>query len=119
MATVKSPKSVQVCEAISDRCIAFQRKLNGNFDSAKYQNDVIHDIKVLCECVVFPQKGYIFIHNIAPCHNSRRTRTFQECKGIPVVDINTILNVCIIMKRLVTKCHVKRDVEASMEASIA
>ena len=34
-------------------------------DSAKYQSDIIHDIEIVCECVVFLQKGYIFIHDIA------------------------------------------------------
>ena len=86
MATVKSPVSVQVCEAISDRCISFQKKVNGNMDSAKYQSDIIHDIEILCECVVFPQKEYIFIHVIAPCNNSKSTRTFRECKGIHVLE---------------------------------
>ena len=39
-----------------------------------------------CECIVFPQKGYIFMHDIAPCHNSKRHyRTFLECNGIPVL----------------------------------
>ena len=61
-------------------------KVNGNKDSAKYQSDIIHDIEILCECVVFPEKGYIFIHEIAPCHNYKSTRTFQECKGISVLE---------------------------------
>ena len=56
-----------------------------DMDSAKYQSDIIHDFEILCECVVFPQKGYVFIHDIAPCHNSN-TRTFQECKGKPVLE---------------------------------
>ena len=85
-ATVKSPVSVQVSEAISSRYISLQRKVNCNMDIAKYQSDIIHDIEILCECFVFPQRGYIFIHAIAPCHNSKSTRTFQECKGIPVLE---------------------------------
>ena len=74
-----------------------------------------HDIEILCECVVFPQKGYIFIHDIQPCYNSKSIKIFQECKEILVLEllgnrrhINTIENVWNIMKRLVTKCHVKR-----------
>ena len=31
---------------------------------------------------VFKKKLY-FIHDVAPCDNSKRTRTFLECKGIP------------------------------------
>ena len=58
----------------------FREKLNGNMDGAKYQSDIIYDIEILCEFVVFPRKGYIFIHDIAPCHNSKSARTFQEWK---------------------------------------
>ena len=83
---MKLPESVQVCEAFSDRYISLQRKVNGNMDSAKYQSDINHDIEILCECVVFPLKGYVFINDIAPCNNSKSTRTLQECKGIPVLE---------------------------------
>ena len=55
-------------------------------DSVIYQSDITHDIEIVCERVVFPQKGYTFIHDIAPCHNSKSARTFQECKGIPVLE---------------------------------
>ena len=68
-ATIKSPVNVQVCGAISSRCMSLQRKVNDNINSAKYQSDIIHDIDILCECFRFPQKGYIFIHDIATCHN--------------------------------------------------
>ena len=52
----------------------------------KYQNDIIHDIEMACECVVFLQKGYIFIHDLAPFNNSKSTRIFLDCKGIPVLE---------------------------------
>ena len=61
-------------------------KVKGNMDSANRQSDIIHDIEILCECVVFPEKGYTFIHEIALCYNSKSTRTFQEYKGIPVLE---------------------------------
>ena len=83
---MQSSVNVQVCEAFSSRCLSLQRKVNGNMDSAKYQSDIIHDIDILCECVGFPQKGYIFIHDIATCHNYLSTKTFQECKGIPLLE---------------------------------
>ena len=54
--TLKSPVSVQALEAISSRGVAILRKLNGNMDSAKYQSDIIHDIEMACECVLFSQK---------------------------------------------------------------
>ena len=35
--------------------------MNGNMDSAKYQSDIIYDIEILRECVVFPQKDIFYI----------------------------------------------------------
>ena len=74
-------------------------------DSAKYQSDIIHDHEMTCECVMFLQKGYIFMHDLAPCHNSKSTRIFLDCKGICLLelpgnspDLNLIENVWNIMK---------------------
>ena len=99
--TVKLPVSVQVWRAISNRDLSFLRKLNGNMDSAKYQGDVIHDIKMVGECVMFPQKGYIFVHGLAPCHRTKSTRKFLECQEWPenLQDINPIENVSDIMQK--------------------
>ena len=83
--TVKLPASMQVCGAISNRSLSLQRNVNGNMDSAIYQSDAIHDIEMTCECVVFLQKGYIFMHDLAPCNNSKSTRIFLDCKGIPIL----------------------------------
>ena len=59
-----------------------------------------------CECVVVPQKGYIFMHDLAPCNNSYITRTFIEYKVIPVLewpgyspDMKPIEDVCNTMKK--------------------
>ena len=61
-------------------------EVNDNMDSAKYQSDSYLDIEMTCERVMFPQKGYVFMHDPAPCHNSKSTRTFLECNGIPVLE---------------------------------
>ena len=66
--------------------MSLPRKVNGNMDSEKYQSDIIHAIEILCEFVVFPKKRYIFIPDLAPCPNSKSKRTFQECKGIAVLE---------------------------------
>ena len=75
-ATIKLPASVQVLGAISNRGLFLQRNVNGTMDSAKYHSDVIHDIEMTCECVVFIQKGYIFMHALLPCHSFKCTRIF-------------------------------------------
>ena len=80
---VNLPAVLQVWGAISNRGLSLQRNVNGNMASAKYQSDSIHDIEMTCGCVVFLQRGYIFMHDLAPCHNSKSTRIFLDCKGIP------------------------------------
>ena len=84
--TVKLPASVQAWGAISNRDLSLQRNVNGNMYSAKYQSDIIRDIEITCECVVFLQKGYIFMHDLVPCHTSKNTRIFLDCKGMPVLE---------------------------------
>ena len=98
---VKLPVSMQDCGAISNRGLSFLRKLNGNLDSAKYQGDVIYDIKMVGECVMYPQKGYIFVHSLAPCHTTKSTRTFLEYQEWPgnSPDINSIENVSDFMQK--------------------
>ena len=77
---------MQILEAISNRGQSPQRNVNGNMDSAKYQSDIIHDNEMTCECVVFLQKEYIFMHDIAPCHNSKSSIIFLDCKGIRLLE---------------------------------
>ena len=60
--------------------------MNGNIDSAKYQSDIIHDNEMTCELFVFLQKGYILMHDLAPCHNSKSTRIVLDCKGIRLLE---------------------------------
>ena len=83
---VKSPVSLQVWVATSSRGLSLLRKVNGNKDTAKYQSEIMHDIEMKCECVVFPQKGYIFIHDLATCHNAKIARSFLDFKGIPILE---------------------------------
>ena len=84
--TVKLPASVQIWGAISNRGQSLQRNVNGNMDSAKYQSDIIHDNEMTRECVVFLQKGYIFMQDLAPCHYSKSTRIFVDCKEIRLLE---------------------------------
>ena len=46
------------------------------------------------------------MHDLAPCYNSKSTRIFPECKGIPILekpgnspDMNPIENVWNLMKK--------------------
>ena len=83
--TAKLSASVQDWGAISNRGLSLQRNVNGNMDSTKYQINIIHDIEMKSECVVFLQKVYIVCkishHAITlKVLNSKRTRIFIDCK---------------------------------------
>ena len=84
--TVKLPASVQVCVAISNKGQSLQRNVKGNMDCSKYQSNIIHDIEMTCECIVFLQKRYIFMYDLAPCHESKSSRIFLNCKGLPILE---------------------------------
>ena len=54
---------------------------------------------------MFPQKGYIFMHDPAPRHNSKRTK-MSECNEIPILkwsgispELNSTENDWNIMKK--------------------
>ena len=66
-------------ENISNRGMSLQRNLNGNMDSTKYQSDIIHDIEMSCDRFVFLQMGYICMHDLAPCHDSKSTIIYLDC----------------------------------------
>ena len=75
---LKSPVSMQVWGANSTRSLSLLGKVNGNIDSAKYQSVIIYYIEMTCECVVFPQKRYISMHDLASFHNYKSTKLFLE-----------------------------------------
>ena len=83
-------------------------KVNGNMDNVNYQSDIYHDIEMTCNCAVFQHKGYICLHDLAPCHNYKSTRTFLEYKGIFILEwprnspaMNPIENVWNIIKKVI------------------
>ena len=60
--------------AISSKGVSQLKIVNGSLDSKRYQNEIINDVKLQCECLIFPKKDYIYQQDNAPCHNSVSTR---------------------------------------------
>ena len=58
---------------------ALQRKMNGNMDSAKRQSDIIHDIEILCECVV-SLRMYISLYMIS--HHVMTIKVLKHSKNV-------------------------------------
>lgn len=84
--TVKSQASVQVWGAFSSKGVSMLKRVQGNLNSQRYQAEIINDIKNVCECLVFPDKDYIFQQDLASCHNSLSTRQFLEDNNVKVLD---------------------------------
>ena len=56
-------------------------------------SDIIHAIDMTCECVVSPEKGYIFNNDLGAGHNNKSTRTLLECKRSLILECPW--NICI------------------------
>ena len=63
------------------------RKVVGNMDSHKYlcTCNIINDINVTCECLVFRKKD-TYLCRIKRCHCSKSTRTVLENKIVLLLD---------------------------------
>ena len=83
---VKNPFGVMVWGAISSKGVSQLKLVNGRMNSKYYQENIMNDIKLQCECVMFPGKEYIFQQDNAPCHNSASTRAFLRNLDIKRLD---------------------------------
>ena len=73
---VKHPLSVQVWGAISYFGKSQLKQFNVNLNSIKNQTEILQDIKLKCDCLAYPIKNYIFMHDKAPCHFSASTQRY-------------------------------------------
>ena len=80
--------------------------VNENLNSVKYQNEILQDIKLKCDCLAYPMCNYIFKHDKARCHFSAPSQRNLVDKGVVVLvwpgnspDLNPIKKVWDIMKK--------------------
>ena len=59
--------------------------VNVNLNSIKYQNEILQDIKLKCDCLAYPIRNYIFMHDKAPCHFSASTQRYLAVRGVVVL----------------------------------
>ena len=86
--------------------------VNGNLNSIK-TNEIFQDIKLKCDCLAYPMRNYIFMHDKAPCRFSASTQRYLADIGVVVLawpgnspDSNLIENFWNIMKTSMKKCQI-------------
>ena len=112
---VKNPLGVMVWGAISSKGVSQLKLVNGTMNSKAYQDNIINDIKLQCECIMFPNKYYIFQQDNAPCHNSASTRAFIRDRGVDLLEwpsnspaLSPIETVWSIVKRRIGRMPNKK-----------
>ena len=110
---VKHPLSVQVWGAIYYYGKSQLKMVNGNLDSVKYQNEILQDITLKCDCLAYPMRNYIIMHYKTPCHFSDLTQRYLADGGVVVLawpgnspDVNPMEKVCDIMQKSMKKCQI-------------
>lgn len=103
--------------AISAKGVSQLKMVSTNLNSKNYQDLIINDIKTQCECIIYPDKDYVFQQDNAPCHNSASTRAFLQNHNIPLLDwpsnspdlspIETVWN--IIKRKMSVSPKTKQD----------
>lgn len=61
------------------------RLVRGNLNAAKYQQEIVHDIGVLCRQLVPGGRNVLFQQDKAPCHNARSTREFIANQRVDIL----------------------------------
>jgi len=81
------------------------RRITGNINALKYTTEVIHDIKDVGKCLVFPQRSCIFQYDMVPPHRAKLTKEFLRKKKVEVLprpgnspDLNPLENLWAILK---------------------
>ena len=90
--------------------------VTGNLNSIKYQNKILQDIKLKCDCLAYHIRNYIFMHDKAPCHFSASTKRYLAVSGVVVLawprnspDLNPTEKVWDIMKKSMKKCQIMKQ----------
>ena len=103
--TVKHPISVMVWSMISFHGVGPLRIVEGRMNQHQYI-DILEKNLLPQLPINFPDGGFIFQQDGAPCHRARSVTNFLNCNNVPILpwtgnspDMNPIENLWMIVKK--------------------
>ena len=91
---------IHVWDCLSYYGTGILRRITGNINALKYTTEMIHDIYVVGQCFVFPQRSFNFQHDMAPPHRAKFTKEFLRKKKVEALpwpgnspDLNPLENL--------------------------
>lgn len=84
--TAKHGPQIHVWGCFSVHGVGVLKRLKEHVNADYYINHVVNDIDIMCQCLVFPKKDFIFQQDLAPAHRASATRNFFRSHNVNVLD---------------------------------
>jgi len=100
---------IHVCGCFTSQGVELLKRIHGNMNSGKYQKEILHDMRIVDKCLVFPESAFIFQHDLEPPQGAKGIVAFLKNKNVNVLpwpgnssDLNPIENLWSVLERQLT-----------------